>query len=175
MRPAWEKMWVRFAMGATVVVALVAFTAVVALARDGDDLPGPGVVGERILDLQSSPDLGHGCTLIGCSAGIDVVLKQLPTDARTLEFCKESKCVSSAVDWRRRLNALHVSRRDAPGRPLVTLWILDERGRVLGHASARPALRKRQPNGPDCPPPCWIAWLGYDGDENTLTQIPVPT
>src|SRR4051794_6923065 len=102
MRRAWKKMWVRFSIGALVVVAVAAVTAVVALAGDGDDLPGPGVVGERILDLESSPDLGHGCTLIGCSPGVGVVLKQLPTDARTLEMCKESKCVSSTVDWRRR-------------------------------------------------------------------------
>jgi hypothetical protein len=54
MRLVSRKLWVQFAAGATLVVAVAAVTTVVALEGDGNDLPGPGIVGERILDLEPS-------------------------------------------------------------------------------------------------------------------------
>jgi hypothetical protein len=102
MRRAWKKTWVRLTTGALVVVAVAAATTAVALARHGDDLPGPSSVGERILDLQSSSGVGDGCTLIGCGPGVRALLKQLPSDARTLQLCTDGKCVSEPADLSRR-------------------------------------------------------------------------
>lgn len=157
------------------MVAVAAVTAVVALAGDGDDLPGPGVVGERILDLDSPPDLGHGCTLIGCTPGVRALLKQLPSDARTLQLCRDNKCVTEPVDRSRRYDILAVNGHDQPGSPMVSVRVRDEHGRLLAETEHRVALKRTQPNGPDCPPPCWVAWLRYDGVTNTLIPIPVPS
>jgi hypothetical protein len=175
MRRAWKKTWVRLTTGALVVVAVAAVTAVVALAGDGDDLPVPSSVGERILDLQSSPGLGHGCTLIGCGPGVRALLKQLPSAARTLQLCTDGKCVTEPVDRSRRYDILAVYGHDQPGSPMVSVRVRDKRGRLLAKTERPVTLKRTQPNGPDCPPPCWVGWLRYDGLTNTLVPIPVPS
>jgi hypothetical protein len=175
MRRAWKRTWVRFAVGAIVVVAVAAGAAVVALAREGDDLPGPSSVGERILDLQSSPGVGRGCTLIGCAAGARALLKQLPSDASTVQLCTDGKCATELVDHARRYNLVAVYGHDQPGTPIVSVRVRDRRGRVLAETEHPVTLKRRQPNGPGCPPPCWVGWLRYDGLTNTLVPIPVPS
>jgi hypothetical protein len=52
-------MWVRFTTGAVVVVVIAASTAVVALSKGGDDLPGPGVLNANADDTAYSASLEH--------------------------------------------------------------------------------------------------------------------
>jgi hypothetical protein len=174
MRRTWNKTWFRFTTGAVVVVAVAATTAVVALAGDGNDLPGPSSVGEHILDLQGHPDQVYACTLIGCTPGVRVLLKQLPGDARTLQLCSDGKCVTEPVDRSRHYDILAVYGHDLPETPMVSVRVWDSRGRLLAEMEHPVTLKRTQPNGPNCPPPCWVGWLRYDGLTNTLVPIPVP-
>lgn len=110
------------------------------------------------------------CTDIGCDSEIGVVIKRLPPDARSVTVCKEEKCRISRVEGDR-FQFSEIRCEPRPGSASVRVAVRGEGGRPLAEATRTVALTESEPNGTDCPPTCWRAFLRYDGETNQLTRV----
>lgn len=99
------------------------------------------------------------CTLIGCESGVDVRLVQAPDNAATARICADDRC-------KRKRPALDPGARfpcsAEPRRLRIAVTVRDVTGDLLMRRHKRVRLRKYQPNGPNCPPTCYVAVLKFD-------------
>jgi hypothetical protein len=137
----------RFALGATIIVALSAGTTAIAKEFDDDWKP-------------------PYCTLVGCSSGFSVMVKSAPPGTRFVDLCVGAVCERGLLDR-------HESRRAAEGKgwaptrletrvngdePLyVTVVTRAADGRQLSYLERALPTEKSRPNGEDCAPVCFGA------------------
>jgi hypothetical protein len=113
-----------------------------------------------------------GCSLVGCSSGIDAVLgdtRRTFHRASTVEFCANGECRSVPVAAANVVGTEWATRKlDTQTLYTVDLYIRDRLGRVLMHARARVRLHKFEPNGHACGPTCYSASLHLDAARRQL-------
>jgi hypothetical protein len=111
------------------------------------------------------------CTQIGCSSGISVELpasSALPRHAVRATVCMNERCRSFSLSERgtsRQVVRIEDRRLAGPGPIRVRVVLRDRRDRRVLRRERVVTLSRAQPNGPDCPPTCWLASLrlGADG------------
>lgn len=129
-------------------------------AENGDrTLPPPGVV----------------CTQIACLSEAQVRLADVPRRARSARVCVDGRCgdaqrIGGPAPF---ASAPVPERARSEGRAVrVTLELTDRRGETIRRATGRAAVRRVQPNGPQCPPICFQVQLRYDGGAGSLEPAP---
>jgi hypothetical protein len=100
----------------------------------------------------------HDCTDAGCRSGVTVEISRtqaaLPK-AHTVTVCIKDRCRR----WTTESDLASIGQRsqDSAGPVAVRLVIRDRKGSVIGGFARKVSLTRLQPNGPDCPPVCWVA------------------
>jgi hypothetical protein len=113
------------------------------------------------------------CTLIGCQSGIRVHLghiQRLYVRAASLRLCVDQRCWSKPI--RPESENLRTQWRGVPRSVYahyhVSVYVLDASGRVLMRADRTVTLTKNQPNGSECEPTCYGAYLVLEAREARL-------
>jgi hypothetical protein len=110
------------------------------------------------------------CGAIGCVSGASVDVSELGEhhmDVGRMTACVNERCRRfSATNSRFKLNT-----PGAGGERSVRMRVVvyGPDGRVLVRASRSVRLRPVQPNGPNCPPTCWVRSLRLEIDSRRLT------
>ena len=131
--------WLALA-GAIVVLALMGCSSQIQAHRS----PGPP---------------GRACTLIGCSSGAQVDMTALPLPPGAMaevRVCVGQTCSRRSPERLPLVFAEVHAPYTGESEVTVTIRVTGPHGAVLANTSIRSRLERLQPNGPECPPVCFI-------------------
>jgi hypothetical protein len=126
------------------------------------------------------------CTLIGCSSGVGIEIKQLPKElprARKIDVCVAGQCRHDTVYEIGKPEGKYVPKAyrtvlggasglHGPGPYPVSVTVYDRQGAVLLRVSDSVVMHKYQPNGVDCGPTCFEAPLRLNVGKRMLEPLP---
>ena len=116
----------------------------------------------------------EACTLIGCDSAVTAGFAQTPADAFGAQICVDGRCgkthrlvreAGADVLTQRLTNC----QRQAGRRVKVIARVFDQQRGLIASDNARATVRRLRPNGPRCPPVCFMASLRFRGDTGRLT------
>lgn len=108
------------------------------------------------------------CTYASCESGVDVGLSRAPAKAAQVRFCVNGRCRRTEPTQG---SSLRFPCEAAPIRVRVSATLFDAHGNRLIRGRRHARLRKLQPNGPDCPPTCYVAWLRFNGHSGVWKRV----
>jgi hypothetical protein len=104
------------------------------------------------------------CTAIGCSSGVSLDVKKVPKGATKLTFCVADRCRRVGLDKK------FPTRIGCDGGTSASVSVIarDAENRKVARLSRQVPLTMQQPNGPDCPPTCFVGHVRLDGKKLVL-------
>lgn len=122
------------------------------------------LVGLVVVATPSATGESTVCTAVGCSSGVSLDVKKLPKGATKLTFCVGDRC------RRVGLGKKATPKIGCDGGPSARVSVLarDAKNRKVAHLSRKIPLTMEQPNGPECPPTCYVGQVRLDGKRLVL-------
>jgi hypothetical protein len=126
------------------------------------------------------------CTLMGCSSGVVIEIKQLPKElprARKIDVCVAGQCTHDTVYETGKAEGKYVpkafltvfgkaSELHGLGPHPVSVAAYDRQGTVLLRVSDSVVMEKYSPNGVGCSPTCFVAGLRLNVGKHMLEPLP---
>jgi hypothetical protein len=112
---------------------------------------------------------GPVCTTIGCESGVSFTLTALHAQHADIDHviaCVGGRC--ERFGGRRSGVNVRLARAHGPGPVEVRFLVYGRHGDVLLRLTRSVQLRPWKPNGPDCPPTCWVRSLRVDPQARRL-------
>lgn len=109
-----------------------------------------------------------GCPEVGCSSGVEVHYTTTDVGGAsqvTVQACVAGNCRSSRRELVPGAHSVLLGIGDFTGKENVgvSVTIRDRTGRVLVRAQGQGPVVEFRPNGPNCPPPCYVVRVRVDG------------